>query len=106
MEFKFIILFFIKMNTNIKYSIYHVLIFVLLVTIISDECDRSTPIRTTDGSCVLRFCTEEEFNNEVCTIDNQIAKTQYLNNIILLDEPQSYVSNIDITKYSNGDLYH
>ena len=96
------------MKTNHKYSIYQVLIFVLLFTIIiSNECDRSTPIRI-HGSCVLEFCTQQQFNNKDCIIDNQIIKTQYLNHIIILDEILSIQSSVgpkvDITKYSNGDI--
>ena len=96
------------MKINHKYSIYQVLIFVLLFTIIiSNECDRSTPIRI-HGSCVLEFCTQQQFNNKDCIIDNQIIKTQYLNHIIILDEILSIQSSVgpkvDITKYSNGDI--
>ena len=62
------------MKTNHKYSIYQVLIFVLLFTIIiSNECDRSTPIRI-HGSCVLEFCTEQQFNNKD-TINTIISRT-------------------------------
>ena len=93
------------MKANSKYFNYHTVFFVMLFTIIYNECDRSFPIKISDGSCVLRFCTEAEFNNKDCILDNQIVKTQYLNNIIIVGDPDS--SNCPdpfITKYSNGDI--
>ena len=97
------------MDISLKFSINKVLLFALLFTIIYNECDRSVPIKISNGSCVLTFCTVEEFNNKECIIDNQIVKTQYLNNIIILYEygsltEYSDIPKIDITKYSNGDI--
>ena len=93
------------MKANSKYFNYHAVFFVMLFTIIYNECDRSFPIKTSDGSCVLRFCTEEEFNNKDCILDNQIVKTQYLNNIIIVGDPDSSdCPDPLITKYSNEDI--
>jgi len=92
------------MKTNHKYSIYQVLIFVLLFTIIiSNECDRSTPIRFNGGECELKFCTVEEYKSGKCVIDNEIAKTQYLNEITILDSGNEN-SKFDLVKFANGSL--
>ena len=74
------------MPSNFYYIINHskifiLLYFLLLINPIKNECDKTTPILK-DGFCLLKYCTEEEYKNEICKIDNKIIKTQWLNNII------------------------
>ena len=83
--------------------IFQAFIFELLFIFITNECNRSTPIKFNDGPCQLRFCSAKEFQDGKCVIDNEIAKTQYLNEIIILDSIHDD-TKFDITKYSNGSL--
>ena len=49
------------------------------------ECDKNTPILTRNDGCQLRYCSKDEFDSGDCSIDNQIIKTQWLNDIILFN---------------------
>ncbi len=64
--------------------------------------DRTKPILLEDNTCVMKYCTEEEFSTEKCIKDNNIIKTQWLNNIIKLGDKKTRFSKI--AKYSNGDI--
>ena len=55
-----------------------------------------------NDTCVIKYCTQDEFDNNICVKDNLIIKTQWLNNIINLGE-ENY-SLTKIAKYSNGDM--
>ena len=50
-----------------------------------DNCPKDKPINIS-GNCDLIFCSEEQFNNSICTIENSIIKTQWLNSIKILGE--------------------
>ena len=65
------------------------------------ECEKEIPILK-NGSCVNVFCTQEEFNENICSINNTIVKTQRLNNIIWIGD--KYFRYINLVTYSNGDL--
>ena len=49
-----------------------------------------------------QYCTEEQFKNEECKIDNEIIKIQWLNNIICIGEKSFRFINFGL--YSNGDI--
>ena len=49
------------------------------------SCERNNPIYK-NGQCQSTFCTEAEFKNNICSIENDIIKTQWLNNFIVFDE--------------------
>lgn len=68
--------------------------------IISGDCSKDKPILK-EGQCIY-YCDKEEFNNEICTINNTIMKTQWLNNIIFLGEEN--FTYINFANYSNGDM--
>ena len=77
------------------------LYFLVLINPIKNECDKSKPILKSN-SCSLQYCTEEEYKNETCKIDNEIIKIQWLNNIIRIgDKDFRY---INFANYSNGDM--
>ena len=65
------------------------------------ECGKEIPILK-NGSCVNVFCTQEEFDENICSINNTIVKTQRLNNIIWIGD--KYFRYINLITYSNGDL--
>ena len=79
-----------------------IILFFLLFHFILNECDRDTPIKLPDGSCVMKYCTKEEYESEKCILDNPIIKTQYLNNIIKIGEPKFRYLNF--IQFSNGDM--
>lgn len=85
---------------NRSYKIFIILI--IVNTIINEECDRTEPILLKNGSCVLQFCTKEQFKNEECIINNQIIKTQLITNIIWVGEDD--FRYINFANYSNGDM--
>ena len=72
-----------------------------LLKIISNSCDRETPILY-KGKCESSFCTDELFSSGDCKIDNDIIKTQWLNNIIFMGNEYSAFTLFG--KYSNGDI--
>ena len=97
------------MNTSIiiiinkNFSFVQLFIFLLQIyKIINTECPKETPISLSNGLCVLKYCTKEEFKNGTCTISNDTIKTQWLTNIIWIGkETYRYVN---MANYSNGDF--
>ena len=65
------------------------------------DCPKDNPIFISD-ECKLQYCSEEQFASEQCIIRNEIIKTQWLNNIIIIgDKNYRY---INFGSYSNGDM--
>ena len=78
------------------------LYFYLLITPVKNECNISTPILKSDGTCVLDYCSDEDYEQEICIISNEIIKTQWLTNIIKIgDKDCRYVN---FATYSNGSM--
>ena len=65
------------------------------------NCDKAHPI-IKDNTCVLTYCTEEEFSLSICVINNTTIKTHWLNNIL----PISYIRYryINPLLTSNNDI--
>ena len=57
------------------------------------ECGKEIPILK-NGSCVNVFCTQEEFDENICSINNTIVKTQRLNNIIWIGDKYFRYTNL------------
>ena len=92
----------------IKYSssiIFNLLIqaFFIFIKIKSEiiECPRETPIFISNN-CSMQYCDKKEFSTEECIIKNEIVKTQWLNNIIIIGD--IYFRYINFGIYSNGDM--
>ena len=107
-DMMFLKLVFYKLKANISdfyiikiYSI-NIICFFLLFHIVLNECDRDTPIRLKNGSCVMKYCTKEEYESEECILDNPIIKTQFLNNLMNLGE--MCFRYLNFIQFSNGDL--
>ena len=49
------------------------------------SCKREYPIYK-NGQCLSIYCTETEFKNNICSIENDIIKSQWLNYFIVFDE--------------------
>jgi hypothetical protein len=68
---------------------------------IKSSCQKETPIKK-NGECQAIYCSEEDLNGSICIIDNEIIKTQWLNNIIIFNEYNYRFTNMIINK--DGDL--
>lgn len=55
-----------------------------------------------NGECVLKNCSEEEFKENICPVNNSLIKTQWLNNIIIFGEIN--FRYINLVTYLNGDF--
>ena len=90
-----------KFKNNYRFSLRLVIIICYLLKIILNSCERETPILH-EGSCKSYFCSDDQFSSGQCKIDNDIIKTQWLNNGIFIGNECSQFIIID--KYSNGDI--
>ena len=82
-----------------------IMLFQIIIPSISlSECDYYTPIkRKGSEDCIEGNCTPEEFENNICTIENQIVKTQWINNIIYIEDSVDF-RYVDISTSQNGNL--
>ena len=93
------------MEKNFKYKFFH-LIFEFFLILNKKNfskclCEKDKPILK-EGNCQSVYCTQDEFNNGVCKIDNDIIKTQWLNNFIDFKEYRYRFTNMVIN--NDGDL--
>ena len=65
------------------------------------ECDRTTPFLK-NNNCISS-CTTEELKTGICIIENEIIKTQWLNNIINIGQLNYLYINIESSE--NDNLY-
>ena len=82
-----------------KKSIFFLLIYLTKFLIYKEkECNKSYPILK-EEECVLIYCTEEEYNEGICSKNNSIVRTQWLNNIIQVgDKNYRYLNFITTSK--------
>ena len=57
------------------------LLFIIILNQSFQECPKDYPILKYDN-CTSDYCTKEQFYRKECIINNDIIKTQWLNNII------------------------
>ena len=77
--------------------------FILLNFSLNDCNERSYPIFiSSNETCEMKFCTEEEFDNNVCVKDNEIIRVQWLNNIIKLGPIKC--RNSKLAKFQDGSI--
>ena len=94
-----------KNNIRIVYSIFYMKIFLIFISInsIFNYCNISEPILLPDRNlCVMQYCPKEDFESNKCKVDNDIIRTQWLNNIIEFGGENCRFSKV--AKYSNGDI--
>ena len=91
-----------KMNFYIFVILKHIIIIQIITPYFSvSECDYHTPIRNTiNNECIIGECLISDFENNICIIDNQIVKTQWINNFIIRED----YDYIDFCLSLNGDL--
>ena len=75
--------------------------FFLNINHIKCICERENPILLNNFLCISKYCTNEEFNTKECIINNEIIKTQWITNYIVM-EPNFRFGNLAL--FSNGDI--
>ena len=92
-----------KAFLDFNFILIHLFIFLFFPnkTYEDTNCERETPIKRF-GQCVIEYCTKEQFNSNYCQINNEIIKTQWLNNLINIEI--SYSRYVNFASYSNGDM--
>ena len=80
---------------------FRLLIILYLFKKILNSCDRETPILH-GGICDSLFCSEDQYSSGECEINNDIIKTQWLNNVIFIGNEYSTFTLFG--RYSNGDI--
>ena len=78
-----------------------ILTFIINFSICHYMCEIDTPIYK-NGTCQLIYCSEIEFKEGICSIENEVIKTQWLNNIILFNDRKYRYGSLAIN--SKGDL--
>ena len=74
----------------------------LIVEINNEECLKSIPIYK-NGGCSNDYCTEDEFKNGDCIINNSIIKTQWLNKIISFGDNE--ITKFITIEMPNKDIF-
>ena len=65
--------------------IQKLLIIFQLIQYIKSDCNKTYPILK-NNKCDSIYCTQQDYNSSKCMVNNSIAKTQWLNNIIPISE--------------------
>lgn len=87
---------------SLNFLIQLIIIFILL-NFSLNECDHLHPIFINSSrTCEMKYCTEEEFDNNICVKENKEIRVQWLNNIIKLG-PINY-RNSKLAKYQDGSI--
>ena len=84
---------------NISTIIFILILLIKAIYVVLSECDRNHPLLK-NGKCVST-CSNEELNNKICTINNEIIKTQWLNNIIYCGDKNFLYINVITSKDNN-----
>ena len=92
------------MRNHFSFFLIKLLFIITNINSVINDCpNKDRPILDTESnSCVLKYCSEEDFSKNNCIIDNEIVATQWLNKIIDFG-----IVNCRYTKsasYSNYDI--
>ena len=79
--------------------IYILFIITLKISIFKAECGIEEPFKREEGSCSPIICDEQEEN---CSIDNSIIRTQWLNNIFIFNDENYRYGSFALNE--NGDM--
>ena len=97
---------FIHLNSKKKYNIFIFKIFIFFIILqycFFETCNnRDNPYLLNKEECV-QSCEGDKINSDLCILDNEIIKTQYLNNIIYVKEGFKYL-NLEVSE--NNNLYY
>ena len=89
-----------QFKNNFGFSL-RLLLILYLFKIILNSCDRETPILH-GRNCESLFCSDDQYSSGECEINNNIIKTQWLNNVIFIGNEYSTFTLFG--RYSNGDI--
>jgi len=78
-----------------------VIFFYNIEMIISSSCNYTHPIEK-EGICTIGECSKYLFDLNMCTIENDIIKDQWLSSVIIFTE--RYINYATLATTSNGDL--
>jgi hypothetical protein len=87
-----------------KITLYYLIYFFIFLTkirISKSECQKTIPYLRGD-ECSSDICTDDELLNNICSINNSIIKTQWLNNILIFDQYNFRAGNFAIN--DDGDM--
>ena len=73
-----------------------------LINEIRNDCQKDIPILF-DGKCQDRYCSKEEFENGICSINNTISKIQWLNKIN--NFMKNNTNGFSFLKMTNNDIF-
>ena len=89
---------------RIKLFILFLYLFIFLILEINNQCNKETPIRKkSDNNCYNIYCTEIEFQNGDCIIDNSIIKTQWLNKLFYLGD--NIINILTVIEMPNNNIF-
>ena len=96
---------FIPLNLKKKPNIFIIYLFLNIIRYcLFETCNnRDNPYLFNGKECV-KSCEEEKIKSNICILDNEIIKTQYLNNIIHFKEEHAEYFNFEISEENN--LYY
>ena len=76
----------------------------VILSFTQSECDYHTPIRETNSNnCIAGECTIAQYQSGECIVENEIIKTQWINNFITYEDGIDF-DYIDIATSSDGNL--
>ena len=93
-----------KINkSHLLIFLFKIVVFLNIIKPYLFECDYDTPIKKKDNdNCLNIQCTFDEFKEGICSIENEILKSQIFTNIIEFSKENDEYALITTTP--NGDL--
>ena len=81
--------------------LFNLIFFLHIIKAEIPECSKDQPILIS-GQCKLKYCTKNQFDLKQCILNNNIVKTQWINNLIIFgDNSYRYLS---YATFSNDDI--
>jgi len=66
---------------HLNNAIMKIFFLIQIINPILNKCNKTTPILLNNGTCVLKYCSKNDFDEKKCVIDNEIVQKQWLKNI-------------------------
>ena len=90
-----------KKIRNINFIFRNCIFIYIFELILSTDCDYDKPILK-NSNCIEGQCLSDEFQSNICKINNSLIKVQWFNKIIPVSSTN--YTYVDIITMSNGDL--
>ena len=89
---------------RIKLFIIFLYLLSFLILEINNQCDKESPIKKkNDNNCYNIYCTEIEFQNGDCIIDNPTIKAQWLNKLFYLGD--NIINILTVIEMPNNNIF-